>query len=76
MPQLLIRNLDEETIQSLKTRAKLHNRSLQGEAKRILEEYAAKPDESPLAIAERWQGYFAGRTFTDSTELVREDRLR
>lgn len=76
MPQLLIRNLDEETIQNLKTRAKLHNRSLQGEAKRILEEYAAKPDELPLAIVERWQGYFAGRTFTDSTELLREDRNR
>jgi plasmid stability protein len=74
MPQLLIRNLDDETIQSLKSRAKLHNRSLQGEAKRILELYANRPDEEPLSIAERWQGYFANRTFTDSTELFREDR--
>lgn len=76
MPQLLIRNLDEETIQNLKERARQHNRSLQGEVKLILEEYAARPDETPLAVAERWQGYFAGRTFSDSADLVREDRER
>jgi plasmid stability protein len=76
MPQLLIRNLDEETMQSLKKRAKQHNRSLQGEVKLVLEEYANSPDESPLAIADRWQGYFAGRTFSDSAELVRQDRER
>lgn len=76
MPQLLIRNLEEETMQKLKERAKKHNRSLQGEVKLILEGYANSPDESPLAIAERWQGYFAGRTFSDSAELVREDRER
>ncbi|MBK5275992.1 MAG: hypothetical protein JJE30_13195 [Desulfuromonadales bacterium] len=76
MPQLLIRNLDEETIQNLKDRAKRHNRSLQGEVKLILEGCAARPDESPLAIAERWQGYFAGCNFSDSTEMVRQDRER
>ena len=37
MPQLLIRNLETETIERLKERAKLHNRSLQGEVKSILE---------------------------------------
>jgi plasmid stability protein len=76
MPQLLIRNLEEETIQSLKNLAKKHNRSLQGEVKLILEGYAHHPDESALMIADRWQGYFSGRTFSDSTELVREDRER
>ena len=76
MPQLLIRNLDEKTINSLKERAKRHNRSLQGEVKLVLEEYACRPDEAPLAIAERWQGYFAGRTFGDSAELIRQDRER
>lgn len=76
MAQLLIRNLDEETIQNLKERAKHHNRSLQGEVKLILEEYAKRPYESPQAIAERWQGYFSGRSFSDSAELVRQDRER
>lgn len=76
MSQLLIRNLEDETIQRLKTRAKSHNRSLQGEVKLILEEIARQPDTLPLAIAEQWQGYFTGRTFSDSTEQVREDRER
>jgi plasmid stability protein len=76
MPQLLIRNLDEKTINSLKDLARQHNRSLQGEVKLLLENYASRPNEAPLAIAERWQGYFAGRTFSDSTEMVREDRDR
>lgn len=76
MSQLLIRNLDEEVIDTLKARAKRHNRSLQGEVKLILEEVARQSDEMPLAVAERWQAYFAGRTFSDSTELVRKDRDR
>lgn len=76
MSQLLIRNLEDETIQKLKTRAKSHNRSLQGEVKLILEAVASQPDELPLTIAEQWQGYFAGRSFSDSTEQVREDRER
>ena len=65
MPQLLIRNLDEQTITTLKERAKSHNRSHQAESKLLLEAYASRPDESPLAIAERWQGYFTGRTWRD-----------
>lgn len=76
MSQLLIRNLEGETIQKLKDRAKSHNRSLQGEVKLILEAVASQPDQLPLAIAEQWQGYFAGRSFSDSTEQVREDRER
>lgn len=76
MPQLLIRNLDEQTIENLKERARKHNRSLQGEVKLILEEYASRPDESPMVIADRWQVYFAGLSFSDSAELVREDRER
>jgi antitoxin FitA len=76
MAQLLIRNLDEETIKNLKARAKRHNRSLQGEAKLILEELARQPDEPATVIAERWQEYFTKCTFSDSTELVRQDRDR
>jgi antitoxin FitA len=76
MAQLLIRNLDEETIQNLKARAKRHNRSLQGEAKLILEEFARQPDEPATVIAERWQEYFTKSTFSDSAELVRQDRDR
>lgn len=76
MSQLLIRNLDEQTIDRLKELARRHNRSLQGEVKLILEEHAARPFDEPLVIAERWQSYFSGRTFSDSTDQLREDRER
>ena len=36
MAQLLVRDLEKETIERLKMRAKQHNRSLQGEVKLIL----------------------------------------
>jgi hypothetical protein len=42
LPQLLIRNLDEETIAKLKERARLNNRSLQGEVKSLLEEIVSE----------------------------------
>jgi len=39
-----------------------------------LKELAGQHKETPLEIAERWQRYFAGRTFSDSTELIRKHR--
>ncbi len=44
MAQLLIRNLDEKTIERLKTQAKRNNRSLQGETKATLERVAMYAD--------------------------------
>jgi antitoxin FitA len=76
MPQILIRNLDEEVIDSLKARARRHSRSLQGEVKLILEAISRQPDETPLEVAERWQAYFAGSTISDSIDFVRKDRER
>ncbi|MDA8214885.1 MAG: hypothetical protein M0Z64_06370 [Nitrospiraceae bacterium] len=77
MAQLLVRGLDPETVERLKQRAKRHHRSLQGEAKLILEEEAKKMSmEEACAMAERIRKSFKGRTFSDSAELIREDRNR
>lgn len=38
MPQILVRDLDAEVIEQLKERARRHGRSLQKEAKAILEQ--------------------------------------
>ena len=40
MPQLLIRNLEDETVERLKTRARINHRSLQAEVQLILEQAA------------------------------------
>nr|CAA6827290.1 MAG: Unknown protein [uncultured Thiotrichaceae bacterium] len=78
MPQLLIRNLEDETVERLKNRAKTNHRSLQAEVQLILE-HAAKIQPSNF-----WKGTehmrsrlnAAGALFSDSAELVREDRDR
>jgi plasmid stability protein len=79
MPNLLVRDLPSKIVIRLKARAKQHGRSLQGEVKAILEEAAkaATMDEF-RQIAERWQRRLGteGRRFSDSAELIREDRDR
>jgi len=77
MAQLLVRDIDPQTINRLKLRAKQHNRSLQGEAKLILEEAAQKMTmEEFKARAKRIRESFKGRRFSDSVKLIREDRDR
>lgn len=76
MPQLSVRNLNEETIKRLKALAKQHGRSLQGQAKIVLEEAAMLPANEISTIVERWQRRFAGKRFSDSTRILREDRQR
>ncbi|HSW44109.1 MAG TPA: hypothetical protein VLM89_00890 [Phycisphaerae bacterium] len=75
MADILIRNLDPKTVQRLKARAKLHRRSLQGEAKLILERAAGSSIEEALAAAEQIRKGL-GRKFSDSASLIREDRER
>lgn len=77
MAKVLVRDLDPAVVERLKARAREHDRSLQKELKAILEEAAAKPSWAEArADAERVRQMLAGRRFSDSTELVREDRER
>jgi plasmid stability protein len=76
MPQLSVRNLDEDTIKRLKALAKQHGRSLQGQAKIVLEEAAMLPANEIAAVVEKWQRRLAGKRFSDSARILREDRQR
>jgi plasmid stability protein len=76
MAQVLVRQLDDKVVERLKKRAKEHGRSLQSEAKTILEE-AVPPDyEGAWKRIERFQKRLkqSGRKFSDSAALIREDR--
>ena len=77
MPSILVRGLDKKTIERLKARAKENGRSLQTEAKRVLEEAAGKMtwQEAREGFAQ-WQEKFRGRKFPSVVELLREDRDR
>ena len=77
MAQLLVRDLDDAVVARLKARARRNRRSLQAEAKAILE---AAPllctrDET-LEVLRAWQERFRGEPMSDSAELIREDRDR
>ncbi len=76
MSQLLIRNLEEETIELLKNQAKLHNRSLQGEVKQILEENVKMSMNDARIKARKIRASFGKKLFSDSANLIREDRNR
>lgn len=76
MAQLLIRDLDPETVNRLKERARRHRRSLQGEIKVILEKEAAAGAQDAWDLADRIRASFGARRFGDSAALIREDRDR
>jgi plasmid stability protein len=75
MAQLLVRDLDPAVVARLKDKARQNQRSLQGEVKAILEEAAARATrQEALAVIDKWQRRWGDRVFSDSTELLRQDR--
>ncbi len=76
MAEILVRDVNASTLERLKARAKRHGRSLQSEVKVILLEATDLSLREARHVATRWQKYLAGKMFSDSTELIREDRKR
>lgn len=81
MTQIVIEELDPMLVEKLKVRAQRQGRSLEAELKAILEAAAeAEVVDKETAMAAAWERIdkartrYAGRTFSDSTELIREDR--
>jgi plasmid stability protein len=78
--QVLVRNIDDDILERLKTRAAGNGRSLQAELKLILEASARK--DKKLSFKEfiehtaKLRTATAQRPQTDSAELLREDRER
>lgn len=77
MAQVLVRELSDQIVKRLKNRAKEHGRSLQAEVKIILEEAVLDYEQARKRIhALRNKLKRSGKTFSDSTDLIREDRDR
>lgn len=75
MPDILVRGLNPEALKRLKARAKRHGRSLQSEARIVLENAAGASIDEVMAAARAWRKKM-GRRFDDSAALIREDRDR
>lgn len=78
MPNILIREVPKKTVDKLKLMAKRHNRSLQQELKEILENVPEYPSYNiSLKASEIRKKLMEKRLrFSDSAELLREDRCR
>jgi len=76
--QLLVRNVDDDVVRRLKKRARQRGHSLQVELKEILEESAQFDYELSWKAADRIYRKLkaTGKSFSDSAELLREDRER
>jgi hypothetical protein len=76
MAEILVRGLDEKVVENLKKRARRNGRSLQAEVKATLEQDTKVDMATARRMADRIRRRFKGRTFSDSAELIREDRDR
>ena len=76
MPDILIRGLNAQAAKRLKARAKRNGRSLQGEAKLLLEQAAGTGTEEIAAMLGRWRKRLAGRKLAGSADMIRQDRDR
>jgi plasmid stability protein len=78
MSELLIPDVDEAVLRHLRQQAAAHGRTVADEARRILEQALAAQARDAWAQvnALREQLAASGRSFSDSTHLIREDRDR
>ncbi len=79
MAKIVLENIDSNVIEKLEELATQHGRSLQEELKHILEQATQTKISNIVDYKEtvmQVQKMFAGRTFRDSAELLREDRER
>lgn len=81
MAQLILDNLNPLLLEKLTSLSQRHGRSLNEELIAILEqavdnEGQAVPTTEATVKLEQARARYSGRTFSDSTELVREERQR
>ena len=76
MAQVSVINLPKEVVRKLKMRARQHGRSLQEELKNVLEQAAQQNKKDVQAKVNEVRKLFAGRKFSDSSNLIRQDRAR
>jgi len=75
MAQVLVRNLDEHVVATLRRKAELHGHSLEQELRTTLTAAAHLTSEERVALARRIRGLTPlGTPQTDSTEIIRQDR--
>ena len=75
MAQVIVRNLDDRIVDTLKKKAALQGCSLEQELRHILAQAATLGAEDRVAVAARLRA-MSRHTPGDSTDLIRQDRDR
>ena len=77
MPSLMIPDVDSDWLKRLEVRAQANGRSIEEEARTIIEERVLNDNMEKLRRAsDESLARFRGRVFSDSTADIREDRER
>lgn len=76
MPNLLVRNLDEDVLKRLKASARVNRRSLQAELHEILQRASRRNLAETRRLSAQWLKRLRDTMQSDSADLVREDRIR
>ncbi len=74
MPDVLVRGLDDDVLQQLKTAAKANGRSLQAEIHDVLRRANARNLAETRRLSSKWLKRLGGNEHSDSAALIREDR--
>ena len=74
MAQVIVRNLDDDVVSSLKFKAELHGHSLEQELCEILKRAAELTPKEKVALADRIAAMTPRPLADDSADLIREDR--
>jgi antitoxin FitA len=74
MAQVIVRNLDDDVVSSLKFKAELHGHSLEQELREVLKRAAELSSEEKLVLADRIAALTPRPLESDSADLIREDR--
>jgi hypothetical protein len=74
MPNVLVRDLDDEVLRQLKAAAKANNRSLQAEIHDVLRRAGRRNLAVTRRLSSKWLKRLARSKHSDSGVLIREDR--
>ena len=76
MPDVLVRDVETDVVESLKSRAAVNGRSLQAELKTILAQAAQVTMADAREVAAKIRRSLSGKTYSNSADLLAEDRQR
>lgn len=74
MPNVLVRGLDDDVLQQIKTVAKANGRSLRAEIHDVLRRANARNLAETGRLSSKWLKRLGGSEHSDSAALIREDR--